>query len=237
MRHIPEIIAALDFDDLESAKRLVDRLLPEVKLYKIGMRLFSSYGPEAIKQIINMGAQVFVDLKLHDIPEIVARTVSNLLKYKISMYTLHIQGGGDMIKKAVEVSSETSGQKSFSIGVGILTSLNGNNLKQLGIYNSVRDEMLILAKMAKEAGIDGLVCSGQEIDLLRQEFGDEMIIITPGVRPEGFSRNDHRRNITPVEAANKGADYLVMGRPIIQSKDPKKLIEEVKSKLWINKKK
>ncbi|MCX7973824.1 MAG: orotidine-5'-phosphate decarboxylase [Candidatus Aminicenantes bacterium] len=233
---VEKIIVALDVAEREKALSLVDEL-PEVRWFKIGLELFTSCGPSLIEEIKDKGHQIFLDLKLHDIPNTVAGAIRAAVRHGVSMLTLHIFGGREMMLKAREVAQEESQRKGLTspklIGVTILTSLNDEDLELLGLKEKIAPQILRLSHLARECGLDGCVCSPQEISLLRQEHGPEWLLITPGVRPAWAASNDQKRILSPAEALNLGASFLVIGRPIIGQPSPRqaflKLIEELKS--------
>ncbi|MFQ6083025.1 MAG: orotidine-5'-phosphate decarboxylase [Candidatus Aminicenantia bacterium] len=230
------IIIALDVKDKEKAISLV-KLLSRAEIFKIGYRLFISQGIPILKAIQEFDKKIFLDLKLHDIPNTVAEAVKQAMRHKIFMLTLHSLGGKEMMTKAVEAAREEAEKLSLPqpklLAVTILTSLKDEELKEIGILNEVKDQVLKLASLAYQAGVDGIVCSPQEISLLRQHLGNEVLIVTPGVRPLWSVAYDQKRVMTPQDAVLKGADYLVIGRPIIASPSPKKafskIIDEIKS--------
>jgi len=201
------LIVALDVDNLEEAKRLVDILYPNVKIFKVGSQLFTACGPEAVRMIVKKGAKVFLDLKFHDIPNTVKKAIVSAAKLKVYMLTVHLSGGKDMLGAAVSIADRPK-----IIGVSVLTSESKEDTK---------DKVLNLAKLAKAAGLDGVVCSAQETNMIREACGKDFIIVTPGIRPEGYVIDDQVRITTPKEAVKAGADFIVVGRPIIKAENPK----------------
>ena len=218
-----KIIIALDVKNKEEARKVLDSL-PEARVFKVGLELFTAEGPGMIDLVKSYGKEVFLDLKLHDIPNTVAGAVRAAVKHGVSMLTLHTSGGREMMKKAVETARETAEKENkplpLLLGVTVLTSLKDDDLKEIGFSAGTREQVLRLARLATEAGIEGLVCSPQEIDLLRAELGQEIKIITPGIRPAWAEAQDQKRIMTPAEAIKKGADFLVIGRPITQAQPP-----------------
>jgi len=202
-----KLIVALDVDNLEEAKRLVDILYPNVKIFKVGSQLFTACGPEAVRMIVKKGAKVFLDLKFHDIPNTVKKAIVSAAKLKVYMLTVHLSGGKDMLGAAVSIADRPK-----IIGVSVLTSESKEDTK---------DKVLNLAKLAKAAGLDGVVCSAQETNMIREACGKDFIIVTPGIRPEGYVIDDQVRITTPKEAVKAGADFIVVGRPIIKAENPK----------------
>ena len=218
-----KIIIALDVKNKEEARKVLESL-PEARVFKVGLELFTAEGPGMIDLVKSYGKEVFLDLKLHDIPNTVAGAVRAAVKHGVSMLTLHTSGGREMMKKAVETARETAEKENkplpLLLGVTVLTSLKDDDLKEIGFSSGTREQVLRLARLATEAGIEGLVCSPQEIDLLRAELGQEIKIITPGIRPAWAEAQDQKRIMTPAEAIKKGADFLVIGRPITQAQPP-----------------
>lgn len=220
-----KIIIAMDVEEKEKALNLV-RMLRYAKIIKIGYKLFIKYGVSILKDIQKLDKKVFLDLKLHDIPNTVAEGIRQAINHKVFMLTIHALGGREMIKKAVEVAREEADRLSVSkpkiLAVTILTSLKEKDLGEIGIQYRVEDEVLNLAKLAIVLGVDGIVCSPLEIELLRKNIGEKPLIVAPGIRPLWSQKNDQKRVMTPKEAIEKGADYLVIGRPIIQAPHPEK---------------
>ncbi len=218
-----KIIIALDVKNKEEARKVLESL-PEARVFKVGLELFTAEGPGMIDLVKSYGKEVFLDLKLHDIPNTVAGAVRAAVKHGVSMLTLHTSGGREMMKKAVETARETAEKENkplpLLLGVTVLTSLKDDDLKEIGFSAGTREQVLRLARLATEAGIEGLVCSPQEIDLLRAELGQEIKIITPGIRPAWAEAQDQKRIMTPAEAIKKGADFLVIGRPVTQAQPP-----------------
>jgi len=217
-----KLIVALDTCTVKEEKRLLDILNPHVNIFKVGMELFYSCGVKAIDIIKEYDKEVFLDLKFYDIPNTVASSSKAVTRLGVYMFNVHASGGVTMMKKALEASEEESSKLGISrpkiLGVTVLTSLE----------KSSDEDILELARDAKEAGLDGVIASPQEITPLRKEFGKDFLIVTPGIRPEGTDMGDQKRTLTPEEAIKKGADYIVMGRPITRAKDPVKVIKDIK---------
>ena len=226
-----KLIVALDTDDLNIARDLIDRLSGLVKIFKVGLQLFAAHGPEVLQLIKQKGAQPFLDLKFHDIPNTVSHAVEAACQHKPIFLTVHTLGGSRMLRAAVKARDHV-GAETKILGVTILTSLDKSALEEIGLSASVNEEVLCLAQMAKAAGLDGVVASPQEAVILRQSLGDDFLVVTPGIRPAGPMRDDQRRSMQAKEAILAGADYLVVGRPITQAPDPyeaaKKIIDEIK---------
>lgn len=217
---LSKLIVALDVQDLEKAKSLVDDICPYVDIFKVGPTLAIS-SPQIIDFINEKGARVFLDLKLYDIPTTVARTVKSLAKLKIYSLSIHISGGLEMLKAALQSSSL------LLWGVTVLTSFNQQDLKKLGINHSIEEQVINLAKLGQSAGLKGIICSPQEISLVRQNCGDEINIITPGIRLKLLPGDDQKRYMTPIQAIRQGADYIVIGRPIIEDKNPVEVVKNI----------
>ncbi len=224
------IILALDFPHHEEARNWVQRLKGRIKIFKIGPILFLDSGPAGIKGFTDIGAEIFLDLKFHDIPSTVESASRQVTGYGIKMFTIHALGGFDMMKKAVDAvhseSERLSKPEPIVLAVTILTSQNEESLKQIGINGSSQDAVLRLATLADRAGVDGLVASGKEVEVLRKEFGDRFTLVVPGIRT-GASVDDHSRASTPAEAVSLGADYLVIGRAITRAKNPEAALDEI----------
>ncbi|MFA5275639.1 MAG: orotidine-5'-phosphate decarboxylase [Candidatus Omnitrophota bacterium] len=218
MKKTPEIILALDVDTLEKAEQFVDKLYPTIKIFKIGIQLFTAYGPKIVETINKKGAEIFLDLKFFDIPNTVAGAVRSAVKLKVKMLTLHILGDEDMLKGAVTAAEDEAGKlkikRPLIIGVTVLTS-----------KETTSSDVLTLAKIGIDCGLDGVVCSAREAALLRKEINRNFIIVTPGIRPSGISSNDQKRTATLEEAIKSGSNFLVIGRPILEAKDPLRTAE------------
>lgn len=213
-----KIIVALDVPTDDAAFNLIDTLGDSVRFYKVGLQLFTKYGPPLVQRVKETGAKVFLDLKFHDIPNTVQHAVQSACEIGVNMTTLHLCGGGKMIAAAV---AGAGSDPVLLLGVTVLTSSSRETLQQVGVHGAVEDAVLRLAKLGAENGLRGVVASPQEISLLRQIFGKELTIVTPGVRPEWAAANDQQRTLTPGAAVAAGADYLVIGRPITAHADPK----------------
>jgi orotidine-5'-phosphate decarboxylase len=220
MRKTPQLIVALDVKDLATATELVEKLRPTVTLFKVGIQLFSAEGPRAVEAVQQRGGQVFLDLKFHDIPNTVAAAVREAAKMGAVMCTLHASGGRQMLQAAKEVVAQR-GSSMRLLAVTILTSLDPHGFEEaMGSGLGLQAQVIRLASLAREVGMDGIVASTHEIAPLRAALGPSMVIVTPGVRPEWAPADDQLRVMTPREAAAAGADYLVIGRPITTAADP-----------------
>ncbi len=223
-----KVIVALDSNDLKKIKKIVTKLKSEVYAFKIGYEFFLNYGLKGYKEIRKISPKIFFDLKLHDIPNTVCNGIKAIEKLKPLLTTIHISGGDEMMK-----ASLIERRKTKILGVSILTSLDSNQTRKY--YNEKNIENLVkkFVKQAKKIGLDGIVCSPKEIKYVRKETGKNFIIVTPGIRPKKSKniKDDQKRILSPLEAINLGADFLVIGRPITQSKDPLKILEEINKSL------
>ena len=218
-----KIIVALDVPRKEAALDLVRQLAGQISFFKIGLQLYTAEGPEIVRAVFGTGAKVFLDLKLQDIPNTVARAVESAAELGVQMLTVHLSGGGAMIRAA---GSARSGDL-LLLGVTLLTSANEQTLREIGIPDKIDDHVLRLAKLGVSAGIGGLVASAREARMLRAQFGNEIKIVTPGVRPTWAEAVDQKRVMAPREALEAGADYLVIGRPITAHPDPLEAVAKI----------
>jgi orotidine-5'-phosphate decarboxylase len=217
------LIVALDVPTRTEALNLVRDLSPEVAFFKVGLQLYTAAGPEIVRSVLATGAKVFLDLKLHDIPNTVAWTVESAGQLRVQMLTIHLSGGAEMIRAAVAAR-----KNNLSIlGVTVLTSADEQTLRQVGISDNIRDHVLRLAKLCVDAGIDGLVASPHEVKMLRTQFGAKIKLVVPGIRPSWSEAGDQKRVMTPREALEAGADYLVIGRPIIAHPRPREAVTKI----------
>jgi len=227
------LIVALDFSTEGEAETLVDRLEGVISFFKVGSRLFTTVGPQIVEKLKNRKAKVFLDLKFHDIPSTVAGSCEAALNLGVDIFNVHTLGGLEMMREAAKTTIKfREKQKSKTpllLGVTLLTSLSKADLKELlGLSErTFKEEVLHLARLAQRAGLDGVITSMEEIKPIRKNFGPEFVIMTPGIRPRGTLTQDQKRVMTPEEAVRAGADYLVIGRPIIQAADPVKAAKEV----------
>jgi orotidine-5'-phosphate decarboxylase len=223
------IIVALDIDSRTEALRLVRQLQGKVGLFKVGSQLFTTEGPQLVRDIIAMGEQVFLDLKFHDIPNTVIKSALAAQHLGASMITVHTAGGSKMMSSVMELFScaESSPPRPLVAGVTVLTSLSSEELKDVGYSLPIEDQVIRLARLAQRAGLDGVVASPAEIESLRIHVGDSFKIIAPGIRPTGSEKNDQSRIATPGFALKAGADYLVIGRPITASSNPAESVERI----------
>lgn len=229
------IICALDTKDTGEAISLAETLKGKIHALKLGLEYFIANGPEGVRQVTKTGVPVFLDLKLHDIPNTVAGAVSAAVALDIFMLTIHTTGGKAMIEAAVKAAKTTAKQLGkkppLLIGVTVLTSMDQADLDRIGIFSPLCTQVLKLAMLAEEAGLDGVVCSPLEVEMLKEEMGKKFTLVVPGIRPKGSDTGDQKRIMTPGEAAALGADYLVIGRPITESQEPAKAAKAIADEL------
>ena len=226
MRREDRLIVALDVYSASDAQRLVQALGPTVSTYKVGNQLFTSEGPALVRELIAAGKKVFLDLKFHDIPNTVAGAVRTAAGLGISMLTVHAAGGSAMLRAAVEAANQSS-KPPIVLAVTVLSSLSDAALQETGIAARAVDHALVLATLAQNCGCHGVVASAHEARVIRQDLGAGFLIVTPGVRPSGWGKDDQARVSTPSQAIAAGADYLVVGRPVIGAPDPRRAAEEI----------
>ncbi len=217
------IIVALDFPTSAEALALVRRFSPHAGLFKIGLQLYIAAGPEIVRSVHDLGGRVFLDLKLHDIPNTVARSVESAGSLGVEMLTLHLGGGRAMIEAAVGAARPDL----LLLGVSVLTSVDEATLREGGVNAAMEDQVLGLAQLGVDGGVGGIVASPHELAALRAAHGSEIKIVTPGIRPAGAAAGDQKRVMTPAEALKAGADFLVIGRPITAAPDPQAAFEQI----------
>jgi orotidine-5'-phosphate decarboxylase len=226
------LVLALDLDNDQEALSIVNELKSIVGMFKVGHQLFTAYGPGIVTRIINAGGRVFLDLKYHDIPNTVAKASAEAVKLGVSIFNVHCLGGFDMMKAAAESATEMAERRNQStplvLAVTILTSMDEKSLRQeLKISRSMQREVAHLARLAQRAGLHGVVASPQEIKMLRRTVRGAFVILTPGVRPTWASHDDQKRIMTPGEAVADGADYIVVGRPVIKAADRSEAVRSI----------
>lgn len=228
----PKVIVALDFAEQNKALELVDRLEPNECCLKVGKEMFTRFGPEFVKNLQNKGFDVFLDLKFHDIPNTVAKAVKAAADLGVWMVNVHASGGMKMMEAARKELEAYGNDRPLLIAVTILTSMDEETLHSLGLNCSIDEQVLRLAKLTANSGLDGVVCSAREAPILRKELPESFKLITPGIRPVGASVGDQVRIVTPKQALLNGSNYLVIGRPITQAQNPleelKKINESIK---------
>ncbi len=215
----PKIIIPLDYADVNEALKLVSKLDPGLCRVKIGKELFTRSGPAIVEQLIKSGFDVFLDLKFHDIPTTVAKACSVAADMGVWMVNIHASGGTRMMSEA-RAAIDKNSHHPLLIAVTVLTSMDENDLKQVGIMQTVAEQVIMLAKLARTCGLDGVVCSAHEVQAIKNDIGSDFKLVTPGIRPGGSDKNDQSRVMTPAEAIKAGSHYLVIGRPITQAPDP-----------------
>jgi len=213
------LIVALDVSSAAAAQKIVAAVGDSAHAYKVGMQLYTAEGPAIVRELVGSGRKVFLDLKYHDIPNTVGAAVREAAQLGVSMLTVHASGGCKMLCAAAE-SAQGANPNLLLLAVTVLTSLDDADLNMLGLRGGVLDQVLRLAALALSNGCKGVVASAQEASALRQEFGHEFTIVTPGVRPAGSGADDQARVVTPAEALAAGASYIVVGRPITEASDP-----------------
>ena len=225
------IIVAVDFADTKSAWNFIDKVEPKDCRLKIGKELFTHAGPDFIKQIKQKGFDIFLDLKFHDIPNTVAKAVAAAAELGVWMTNVHASGGVRMMAAAKDALYPYGKDAPLLIAVTVLTSMESSDLKEIGIEVSPLEQATRLALLAKNCGLDGVVCSAKEVQSFRTRLGSDFKLVTPGIRPAGSTPDDQRRIMTPQRAQAAGADYLVIGRPITQAEDPSKALQTILSTL------
>ena len=225
----PRIVVALDYADAASALKLVQDLDPTLCRVKVGKELFTAAGPQLVETLVNNGFAVFLDLKFHDIPNTVAKACEAAARLGVWMLNVHASGGIAMMQAAREGVEKTkpSGHNPLLIAVTVLTSMDQAALNQIGVKGNLQDQVLNLASLTQQAGLDGIVCSAQEAPILRSTLGKEFCLVTPGIRPANASADDQSRIVTPAQAMRLGASYLVIGRPITQAPNPLLALESI----------
>ncbi len=229
------LIVALDTGNYEQAEELIDILSREVDIFKVGIAPFTGYGDALLKKLQGAGKKVFLDLKFHDIPNTVRNAARLAAMRGVFMMNFHCLGGRQMLeaarKGAEEGSIDSDGQMPMLLGVTILTSMTEGDMQAIGLKGDVETKVLELAQLAKDAGLDGVVASAKEARLIKKKLGEDFIVVTPGVRPTWAASGDQKRVLTPKQAITEGADYIVVGRPIIEADNPqeaaKKIIDEI----------
>jgi orotidine-5'-phosphate decarboxylase len=224
------IIVALDFEEREAALALVRQLDCSQCRVKIGKELFTRFGPDLVRTIQEMGFEVFLDLKFHDIPNTVHKAVSAAAELGVWMLTLHASGGEAMLR-AARAALEQAEHKPLLVAVTVLTSMSEADLVMQGIQRNTQEQVLRLAALAQECGMDGVVCSALEVSALRSLLRDDFVLVTPGIRPAGDAADDQLRIMTPRQAILGGSTYLVVGRPITRARDPLLKLRAIQSEI------
>jgi orotidine-5'-phosphate decarboxylase len=218
------LIVALDVETLDQALALVRALAGEVGMFKVGKQLFTHAGPQAVRLIQNLGGEIFLDLKFHDIPNTVAKAAVEATRLGVKMFNVHASGSLEMMRATVKevrrVCRQEKRRRPIMLAVTVLTSLNQDDLQRVGVERKVADQVVRLALLTKEAGMDGVVASPHEVADIREACGRRFVIVTPGIRPAFANHDDQQRVMTPRGAVRAGVDYIVVGRPIVEAKDP-----------------
>ncbi len=231
-----KIILALDVSDPKYALELVDRFADHVDVYKIGLELFTAGGPSIVEQINGKGKKIFLDLKFHDIANTVTKAALNATRLGVYMFNLHASGGVEMMRRCreavVELCLQHNIRRPKMLGVTVLTGLSQEILKnELGVLHSLRTHVKLLSKLSVEAGLDGVVASGHEVAMLRSHFGEKFLIVTPGIRTSWSPPDDQKRTMTPRQAIREGANYIVLGRAVLNQPDPYKALELITAEI------
>ncbi len=222
------LISALDLPELDQALAMVDRIGPQVEWYKVGKQLFTHYGPQVLQELKARNKKVFLDMKYHDIPNTVAHAIRSGALVGGDIIDVHAFGGPAMLEAAAQAMRETGTRV---IAVTVLTSMDQAQLEAVGIQATPQEQVLRLAKLARQAGLSGVVCSALELPLLRKELGDDFLTVVPGIRPAGADAGDQKRIMTPRQAREAGADFIVVGRPILAAPDPAQAAEKILQEL------
>ncbi|MDD5644912.1 MAG: orotidine-5'-phosphate decarboxylase [bacterium] len=220
------IIIALDFDEGKEALSLVKKLKGKISFFKVGSQLFTRCGAAVVEEIISLGANVFLDLKFHDIPSTVRGSAASACSMGVRIFNVHASGGRKMMEEAVK-TAKNSRISPLVLGVTVLTSMSDDELPEIGIGEKVDKQVLRLAVLAKESGLDGVVASAKEIEIIKKACGKDFIVLTPGIRPLWASADDQKRIVTPADAFDKGADYIVIGRAVTSAANPVEAAEKI----------
>lgn len=230
MQKTNPVFVALDTPSLDAATALASRVAPHVGGVKLGLEFVSANGPEGVRTMVKIGLPVFLDVKLHDIPNTVMGAMNALAPLGAAIINVHASGGAAMMRAAIEAASSVQPRPKV-LAVTVLTSLEAADLAAMGVAGTPLAQVVRLAKLAKNSGIDGVVCSPQEIEAVRAACGSDFLIVTPGMRPAGGSLDDQRRVMTPLRALQAGADFLVIGRPITAAPDPAEAARAIATEL------
>jgi orotidine-5'-phosphate decarboxylase len=232
MKNLEKLIVALDVANLNYAYRLVGQLADFVRMFKIGNQFFTSFGPAAVRMLLENQKRIFLDLKFHDIPNTVARAAEAATELCVDMFNVHAAGGTVMMRAAAEATKAKAEQlgvpKPLVLGVTMLTSIEEKQFQtDFETMRKLIDQVSYFAELAQRAGLDGVVASPEEIDVIRKTCGEDFVIVTPSVRPSWAAKNDQSRVMTPAEAIARGANYIVVGRPIYASPHPKEAVVKI----------
>jgi orotidine-5'-phosphate decarboxylase len=225
-----QLILALDFETREEALAMLDRLGDSLKWVKIGLQLFTAYGPDFVREVSARGYRVFLDLKLHDIPNTVAKAVQSIASLSVDLLTLHASGGSEMMEWAEKARADYAPDLKL-LAVTVLTSMDEVQLRSLNVNATPEEQVIHLADLTIRSGIQGLVCSSLELEPLRARLGEDPIIVTPGIRPAGSAADEQKRIMTPTAAAAAGSSFIVVGRPILRADDPAAAAKAIQAEL------
>jgi orotidine-5'-phosphate decarboxylase len=223
----PKVIVALDYDNQADALAFVDRIDPASCRLKVGKEMFTLFGPQYVKALHDRGFSVFLDLKFHDIPNTCSKAVRAAAEMGVWMVNVHASGGERMMTASREILEPYGKDRPMLIGVTVLTSMEQSDLAGIGLDVAPQEQVIRLAQLTKNSGLDGVVCSAQEASMLKTQLGQDFKLVTPGIRPAGAAVGDQKRIMTPVDAISAGSDYLVIGRPITQASDPAAFLAEI----------
>ena len=226
-----KVVVALDYADQDEALAFVGRISPQLCRLKVGKEMFTRFGPDFVKTLTGKGFDVFLDLKFHDIPNTVAKAVKAAADLGVWMVNVHAVGGTRMMVAAKEALAEYGDKAPLLIAVTVLTSMDESDLQGVGVERRADEQVMMLAKLTADAGLDGVVCSAKEAELLKDAIGPQFQLVTPGIRPEGAAAGDQKRVVTPKQAVADGSDYLVIGRPITQAEDPVAVLNQINESL------
>lgn len=226
-----KVIVALDYDNQADALAFVDRIDPMSCRLKVGKEMFTLFGPDFVRELHKRGFSVFLDLKFHDIPNTCSKAVRAAAELGVWMVNVHASGGERMMTASREILEPYGADRPLLIGVTVLTSMEQSDLAGIGLDIAPNEQVVRLATLTKNAGLDGVVCSAQEASMLKAKLGKEFKLVTPGIRPAGSDAGDQRRIMTPAEAMAAGSDYLVIGRPITQAQDPAAVLAAINQSL------
>ena len=227
----PKVVVALDYANETEALRFVDRISPQSCRLKVGKEMFTLFGPAFVRTLQQRGFDIFLDLKFHDIPNTVAKAVSAAAELGVWMVNVHASGGPRMMTAARDALQVYGAQRPLLIAVTVLTSMEQDEVTAIGVQRPLEEQVLQLATLTQQCGLDGVVCSAREAAVLKQTLGAAFQLVTPGIRPANAELGDQRRVLTPVDAVRQGSDYLVIGRPITQAADPAAVLAEINASL------
>ncbi|WP_068545216.1 orotidine-5'-phosphate decarboxylase [Thalassotalea crassostreae] len=228
-----KVVVALDFANQKDALSFVDKIQPSDAKLKVGKEMFTHFGPEFVKGLTHRGFDVFLDLKFHDIPNTVAKAVQAAADLGVWMVNVHASGGSKMMQQAKLGLEQYGKDAPLLIAVTVLTSMSADDLIELGINATPEQHVMNLARLTQQAGLDGVVCSAQEAEMLKTNLGKDFKLVTPGIRPVGSSVDDQKRIMTPPQAIDLGVDYLVIGRPITKSADPHQVLQDINQSILV----